>query len=86
MKKRFSDLFFTRATSQSPCLHETLATAAITSKIREAYFSSFAYTEIQFLQQRYQVLQSGKNSAISSGSGDVNSNETPVTGWVNASR
>ena len=23
-------LFFTRATSQSPCLHETLATAAIT--------------------------------------------------------
>jgi hypothetical protein len=24
-------VFFTRATSQSPCLHETLATAAITS-------------------------------------------------------
>lgn len=40
----------------------------------------------QFLQQRYQVLQSGKNSAISSGSGDVNSSETPVTGCVNASR
>ena len=34
--------FFTRATSQSPCLHETLTTAAITSKIREAYFISFA--------------------------------------------
>ena len=33
--------FFTRATSQSPCLHETLTTAAITSKIREAYFISF---------------------------------------------
>ena len=32
---------FTRATSQSPCLHETLMTAAITSKIREAYFISF---------------------------------------------
>ena len=32
---------FTRATSQSPCLHETLTTAAITSKIREAYFISF---------------------------------------------
>ena len=31
--------FFTRATSQSPCLHETLATAVITRKIREAYFS-----------------------------------------------
>lgn len=39
-----------------------------------------------FLQQRYQVLQSGKNSTISSGSGDVNSSETPVTGCVNASR
>ena len=48
-------LIFTRATSQSPCLHETLTTAAIikidspdkllicnaTSKIREAYFISF---------------------------------------------
>ena len=30
--------FFTRATSQSPCLHETLATAAITGKTRRACF------------------------------------------------
>ena len=37
--------FFTRATSQSPCLHETLATAAITSKIREAYFISLTRFE-----------------------------------------
>ena len=36
-----ADFLFTRATSQSPCLHETLTTAAITSKIREAYFISF---------------------------------------------
>ena len=34
-------LCFTRATSQSPCLHGTLTTAAIASKIREAYFISF---------------------------------------------
>ena len=52
---RYSATYFMRATSQSPCLHETLTTAAIikidplgqllicnaTSKIREAYFISF---------------------------------------------
>ena len=48
--------------------------------------ATVAIIKISFLQQWYQVLQSGKNSAISSGSGDVNSSETPVTGCVNASR
>lgn len=48
--------------------------------------ATVAIIKISFLQQRYQVLQSGKNSTISSGSGDVNSSETPVTGCVNASR
>ena len=28
--------FFTRATSQSPCLHETLATAAITTQKKKS--------------------------------------------------
>ena len=36
-----NSLYFTRATSQSPCLHETLATAAVTSKTRSACFVSF---------------------------------------------
>ena len=39
--------YITRATSQSPCLHENLATAEITSKIREAYFISFHLQKIQ---------------------------------------
>ena len=36
-----AQLLFSRATSQSPCLHETLATAAKTSKTRRACFDSF---------------------------------------------
>ena len=35
------EFLFTRATSQSPCLHETLTTAAITSKTHKACFDSF---------------------------------------------
>ena len=35
------EFLFTRATSQSPCLHETLTPAAITSKTRKACFDSF---------------------------------------------
>ena len=47
-------LIFTRATSQSPCLHETLTTAAIMSKIREAYFISLLYclNENRFTKKR----------------------------------
>ena len=36
---------FTQATSQSPCLHKTLTTAAITSKIREACFITLVETD-----------------------------------------
>ena len=73
MWKNVSQIFFyTSNEPKSMLVARNLATAAI--------------IKISFLQQRYQVLQSGKNSAISSGSGDVNSSETPVTGCVNASR
>lgn len=73
MWKNVSQIFFyTSNEPKSMLVARNLATVAI--------------IKISFLQQRYQVLQSGKNSAISSGSGDVNSSETPVTGCVNASR
>lgn len=42
---KFSALFeFTRATDQSPCLHDTLMPAALTGKIRETYVNSFLKT------------------------------------------
>lgn len=41
----FPAVVFTRAMSQSPCLHENLATAAIMSKIREACFITLVETD-----------------------------------------
>ena len=48
-------VFFTRATSQSPCLHETLATAAITSasectrttSVREQRAKVYCFSEMR---------------------------------------
>ena len=44
--------------NQSPCLHENLATAAIMSKIREAYFITLAETDSW---QRYCIIHLSAN-------------------------
>lgn len=49
-------LCFTCATNQSLCLHETLTTAAITSKIRKAYFSSFITAGGKEIKRLSQVI------------------------------